>query len=339
MYRCIQLAKLGAGNVAPNPMVGAVLVYNNRIIGEGFHEKYGAQHAEVNCINSVAENDIQYIEKSILFVSLEPCAHTGKTPPCVNLILEKKIPHVVIGCRDSFEKVNGLGIEKLINASVKVEVGVLENECLSLNKTFFHFHENKRPFIILKWAQTQDDFIAHENGAPLKISNEITNTIVHKWRAHNAGIAVGYNTVLNDNPFLDVRNWIGNNPVRIIIDIDIKIDGKANVYNEYARTVIINKQRNEIHKNIEFYKMLDLEEPINTILRYAYEKNIQSIIIEGGAKTINAFVEVNLWDEAVIIKNSSLIIGKGIFAPILKNGILLHTENIFTDRIEFYKRK
>ncbi len=339
MSRCIQLAKLGAGNVAPNPMVGSVLVYNNRIIGEGFHEKYGAQHAEVNCINSVIEKDIQYIEKSILFVSLEPCAHKGKTPPCVNLILEKKIPHVVIGCRDSFEKVNGKGIQKLLNDSVKVEVGVLENECLNLNKTFFNFHEKKRPFIILKWAQTKDGFIAHENRKPLKISNEITNILVHKWRAYRAGIAVGINTVLKDNPILNVRNWIGNNPVRIIIDIDLEIAEESNVYNDYASTVIINRHKNEMLKNIEFYKMLEKETPINAVLRYTYEKNIQSIIIEGGAKTINGFVKENFWDEAVIIKNRSLKIGKGIFAPILENEIHLNTKNIFTDKIEFYKRK
>src|SRR5258706_4656586 len=245
MYRCLQLAAPGAGYVAPNPMVGAVLVHNGRIIGEGYHQHYGEAHAEVNCINQAALSGlIDTIPESTLVVSLEPCTHFGKTPPCADLIIKHKIPKVVIGCRDPFGEVNGKGIEKLKAAGIEVEQGVLEKECIDLNKRFFVFHTQHRPYIILKWAETADGFIAPSlPAAPsinlwrpmegrieedstsrrLLISNEYTDRVVHKWRSEEAAILVGTNTVENDNPELTTRLWPGNSPVRLVVDMNLRL--------------------------------------------------------------------------------------------------------------------
>jgi diaminohydroxyphosphoribosylaminopyrimidine deaminase / 5-amino-6-(5-phosphoribosylamino)uracil reductase len=338
MQRCIAIAQLGAGNVAPNPLVGAVLVYEGNIIGEGYHQKYGEAHAEVNCINSVAEENVSLIAKSILYVSLEPCAHFGKTPPCVDLILKYNIPHVVIGCRDSFEKVNGKGIEKLKAAGVKVEFGILEKECRILNKIFFTFQEKKRPYIILKWAQTNDGFIAAEDGAPIKISNDFANKRIHKLRAETAAILVGKNTALKDNPSLTTRLWEGKNPVRIIIDTNLELKNNFNVFNDEAPTIIINKKKHETVGNIIFYKIAEGKAVTEGIIECLYEQQLNAVIIEGGATTLQYFIDANLWDEAIIITSTIMNIKTGIFSPKLKGDILLYTENIFTDRIDFYKQ-
>jgi diaminohydroxyphosphoribosylaminopyrimidine deaminase / 5-amino-6-(5-phosphoribosylamino)uracil reductase len=338
MLRCIELAQLGAGNVAPNPLVGAVLVYEGKIIGDGYHTKYGQAHAEVNCINSVAEENIELISKSILYVSLEPCAHFGKTPPCVDLILKYKIPHIVIGCTDSFEKVNGKSIEKLKDAEVNVEVGILEKECIKLNKQFFTFYTKKRCYIILKWAQTNDGFIAKKNGKPTKISNDFTNKYVHKLRGETPAILVGKNTVLKDNPSLTTRLWRGKNPVRLIIDSNLELGNYCNVFNEEAPTIIINKKKHEAIGNIIFYKVPEGKTIIEAIIECLYEQQINAVIIEGGAITLQHFIDKNLWDEAIVITNTATAIKTGISSPILKGSILLHTKNIFTDRIDFYKQ-
>jgi diaminohydroxyphosphoribosylaminopyrimidine deaminase / 5-amino-6-(5-phosphoribosylamino)uracil reductase len=339
MQRCIELAQQGAGNVAPNPLVGAVLVYEDKIIGEGFHAKYGEAHAEVNCINSVGAENVAFISQSILYVSLEPCAHFGKTPPCVDLILKNNIPHVVIGSSDSFEKVNGIGIEKLKVAGLKVEVGILENECRTLNKHFFTFQEKKRPYIILKWAQTNDNFIAAKDGAPIKISNDFTNKYVHKLRAETGAILVGKNTVQKDNPSLTTRLWEGKNPIRIIVDSNLELQNNFNVFNDEATTIIINKKMDEIIGNIIFYKIAEGISITEGIIKCLHEQQINAVIIEGGATTIQYFIEANLWDEAIIITNKNLEIKTGISSPKIKNSILLYSENIFTDKIDFYKQK
>jgi diaminohydroxyphosphoribosylaminopyrimidine deaminase / 5-amino-6-(5-phosphoribosylamino)uracil reductase len=338
MQRCIALAQLGAGSVAPNPLVGAVLVYKDKIIGEGYHQKYGQAHAEVNCINSVAEENVSFISKSILYVSLEPCSHFGKTPPCVDLILKQNIPHVVIGCSDSFEKVNGLGIQKLIAAGVKVEVGIVEKECRALNKHFFTFQEKKRPYIVLKWAQTNYGFIAAENSTAIKISNAFTNKFVHKLRSEIPAILVGKNTVKKDNPSLTTRLWKGKNPVRIIIDTNLKLENDCKVFNDEATTIIINKQKNENIGNVIFYKIAEESSVVEGIISCLYEKQLNAVIIEGGTKTLQHFIETNLWDEAIVITNTTLKIKTGISSPKLKDEILLQTENIFTDKIDFYKQ-
>ncbi len=338
MQRCIELAQLGAGNVATNPLVGAVLVYEDKIIGEGFHEKYGEAHAEVNCMNSVAAENVAFIAKSILFVSLEPCTHFGKTPPCVDLILKHKIPHVVIGCSDSYEKVNGAGIKKLKAGGVKVDVGILEKECVKLNKHFFTFHTKKRPYFMLKWAQTNDGFIAAENGATIKISNDFTNKYIHKLRAELAAILVGKNTVQKDNPTLTTRLWKGKNPIRIIVDSNLELSNDLNVFNEEATTIIINKKMNETIGNIIFYKVAEGKTITQAIIACLNEQRINAVIIEGGATTIQYFIDANLWDEAIIITNKNVEIKTGIPSPKIKNGILLYSENIFADKIDFYKQ-
>jgi diaminohydroxyphosphoribosylaminopyrimidine deaminase / 5-amino-6-(5-phosphoribosylamino)uracil reductase len=338
MQRCIKLAQLGAGNVAPNPLVGAVLVYDGKIIGEGYHEKYGEAHAEVNCINSVAEENNELISKSILYVSLEPCAHFGKTPPCADFILKHKIPHVVIGCKDSFEKVNGSGIEKLIAAGVKVQLGVLEKECRVYNKIFFTFQEKKRPYIILKWAQTNDGFIAAKNGMPIKISNDFTNKYVHKLRAETAAILVGKSTAQKDNPSLTTRFWKGKNPVRIIIDSNVELKNDLNVFSDEVTTIIINKKKHETIGNIIFYRVAEAKTITEGIIECLNEQQLNAVIIEGGTKTLQHFININLWDEAIVITNTAMSLKTGISPPILKEAILLNSENIFTDRIDFYKQ-
>lgn len=339
MRRCIELAKIGSGNVAPNPMVGAVLVYKNRIIGEGYHERFGEAHAEINCISSVLQEDHHLISNSILYVSLEPCAHVGKTPPCVDLILKCKIPHVIIGCRDSFEKVNGTGIQKLLAAGVKVETDVLKEECINLNKRFFTFHQFKRPYIILKWAQTNDGFIDGEKDTALKISNEYSNKLTHKWRSEESAILVGTNTVIKDDPTLTTRNWSGTNPVRIIIDINLKTNTTKNVYNNEAPCVIVNRRKMEHIGNIFFYKIEDKENVLDGFLKCLYINSIISCIIEGGTKTLQSFIDAQLWDEARIITNTSLNIEKGITAPALKNSCFKNTLEIFSDRINFFTKQ
>lgn len=339
MRRCIELAKMGAGYVAPNPMVGAVLVNNNRIIGEGYHAHYGEAHAEVNCISNVSAVDVNLISKSILYVSLEPCVHFGKTPPCVDLILKNNIPHVVIGCSDSFEKVNGIGIQKLIAAGVKVEAKILEDECIALNKRFFTFHNCKRPYIILKWAQSNNGFIDGEKDIPVKITNDYTNNLTHKWRAEEASILVGTNTAIKDNPTLTARHWPGKNPVRIIIDISLKINTANNVYDNEVLSIIINRKKMEHVGNTFFYKLDEKENILEGILKCLYTNCIISCIIEGGTKTLQSFIDDGLWDEARIITNTSLNIERGITAPVLSNACLINSLEIFSDRINFFTKK
>ncbi len=333
MGRCIELAKLAAGNAAPNPLVGAILVYENRIIGEGYHEQYGHVHAEVNCINAVSVGDTQFIQKSILYVSLEPCSHFGKTPPCADLIIKNKIPKVIIGCRDSFEKVDGSGIEKLQAAGVEVVVGIMEAECLALNKRFFIFHKEKRPYIILKWAQTSNGKIAAENAASLKISNDFTNRLVHKWRGEEAAILIGTNTALQDNPLLTTRLWAGKNPVRILLDYDLKIPLHNEIFNDHSKTIIINKKENKIIGSNHFFKT-DVD--LKSLMSILYNENLTSIIIEGGAKTLQLFIDTGYWDETRIIKNKTMEVPLGIDGPQLTQGLLFKTEKIFSDDIYYY---
>jgi diaminohydroxyphosphoribosylaminopyrimidine deaminase / 5-amino-6-(5-phosphoribosylamino)uracil reductase len=337
MQRCIQLAQMGAGNVAPNPLVGAVLVYEGKIIGEGFHQQYGEAHAEVNCINAVSEQDLSFIEKSILYVSLEPCAHVGKTPACTSLIVEKKIKHVVIGCKDSFEKVNGNGIAILENAGVKVEICVLEKECRMLNKHFFTFYEKQRPYVMLKWAQSADGFIGKENETT-KISNELTSKYVHKLRSETASILIGTKTALVDDPNLTTRNWTGKNPVRIIIDEELALDNSLNIFNAASNTIIINRKKSHTINNVIYHKINPSENFIKSIVDFLFEQKINSVIVEGGAKTIQQFLKNNIWDEAIIITNTQLQLKYGIPAPSLKNETLLSSQFILKDKIDLYKQ-
>ncbi|HRN57787.1 MAG TPA: bifunctional diaminohydroxyphosphoribosylaminopyrimidine deaminase/5-amino-6-(5-phosphoribosylamino)uracil reductase RibD, partial [Agriterribacter sp.] len=246
MQRCLQLARAGAGYVAPNPMVGAVLVHHNRVIGEGWHRAYGMSHAEVNCIASVSNEDRHLIGESVLYVSLEPCAHYGKTPPCANLIIQHRIPEVVVGCRDPFPEVNGKGIEKLQAAGIRVTTGVLEKECRELNKRFFIFYTQRRPFVVLKWAQSSDGAIAAPGGLAVQISNPYTSRLVHRWRSEEPAIVVGTRTAMLDDPFLTTRLWPGKHPLRVVIDRALKLPGTLRLFDAAATTLIFNEQRHTV---------------------------------------------------------------------------------------------
>ncbi len=348
MHRCLELAQSGAISVAPNPMVGAVLVYENKIIGEGYHQKYGEAHAEPNCIASVKEEDEHLIRQSALFVSLEPCAHFGKTPPCVDLIIQKKIPRVIVGCRDPFVEVNGKGIEKLKAAGIEVELGILEDECKELNKRFFTFHTQHRPYVILKWAQTLDNKIANEDYSRVLISGEATNRLVHKWRSEEMAIAIGTNTALFDDPELTTRLAPGKNPVRIVVDMDLRLPKSLKLFNSKTPTIVFNtKEHNLPLENISVRELKETEvgyyqvtEDVNLVhqmMNALYKMNIQSVLIEGGSYLLQSFIDDGVWDEARIITNEQLSIGAGLPAPILKDSLLQNSEQLFSDVIRTYK--
>ena len=338
MHRCLQLAEMGAGFVAPNPMVGAVLVNENRIIGEGYHMQYGKSHAEVNCINSVAAEDEHLIAQSTIYVSLEPCAHYGKTPPCADLIIAKKIPNVVIGCRDPFKQVDGKGIEKLFAAGVNVKVGVLEKECKELNKRFFTFHTKHRPYIILKWAQTSNGKIAIDSGERLFITNALTNKLVHKWRSEEAAILAGTNTALLDDPALTNRLWYGKSPIRLVIDMHLRLPKHLKIFDQKQKTILFNiLQHNMETEGNAYYQVTEDVSIVHQILNACYQNNIQSILVEGGAKLLQSFIDEGLWDEARIITNESLIVEQGLAAPELNNIHFTVSEKISNDRIDHYR--
>jgi diaminohydroxyphosphoribosylaminopyrimidine deaminase / 5-amino-6-(5-phosphoribosylamino)uracil reductase len=345
MNRCIELAQKGAGFVAPNPMVGAVLVYENTIIGEGWHEQYGHAHAEVNCINSVLPAHQQLIPQSTLYVSLEPCAHVGKTPPCSDLIIAKQIKQVVIGCRDPFKEVNGKGIEQLKAAGVDVMVDVLKKECENLNQRFFTFHQQKRPYVILKWAQTKNGKIGYSqpnnevvNGTAqrLLISNEITNKLVHQWRSEEASILVGTNTALLDDPRLTNRLGNGNQPTRVVIDRELKLPSTQQLFHGHAKTIVLNTMKHNLATEPQYYQLNKGNNSISEIAAALYNLNLQSVLVEGGAKLLQSFIDEGLWDEARVIENQSLTIDNGLNAPVLTNAQLLHTEHVLTDSISYY---
>jgi len=334
MQRCIQLAELGNGNTAPNPMVGAVIVCNNKIIGEGYHKKYGEAHAEVNAINSVIDKNL--LKRSIIYVSLEPCSHFGKTPPCANLIVEMGIPKVVIGTIDTASHVSGQGIKILKSSGINVTVGILEKDCKELNKRFFTFYEKNRPYIILKWAQTKDRFIdvirnINNPKQPTWITNEYSKTLVHKWRAEEQAILIGTNTAKEDNPSLTTRNWTGKSPLRIVFDRELKLNPSLKIFNNEAETIILSDISNEKCTKKQYpgkpsivfvdYKK-DFYSQLFSIL---VKKNILSIIIEGGEQVLNSFIENNYWDEARIFEGNKEF-GEGISAPKLKCFVALNEQ-------------
>jgi len=324
-------------NVAPNPMVGAVLVYEDRIIGEGYHMQFGQAHAEVNCINSVKPDDISLIEKSTLYVSLEPCNHHGKTPPCTDLILRYKIPRVVIGCSDPFLKVNGTGIQRLRDAGVEVIEGILEKEAIELNRRFFTFHQKQRPYIILKWAQTADGFIGSEGGKPLKISNEITDRMVHRWRSEEAAIMVGTNTAISDNPSLTTRLWPGKNPVRVVVDWNLRIPATGNLLDGITKTIVINNRREELIGQLHYVKFENKDSLIPDLMKFLYGQNILTLMVEGGSILLKSFIDAGYWDEARVITNQSLKVEKGVVAPSLKEFTLIQSNHIASDEVSFYR--
>ncbi|THU39900.1 bifunctional diaminohydroxyphosphoribosylaminopyrimidine deaminase/5-amino-6-(5-phosphoribosylamino)uracil reductase RibD [Niastella caeni] len=337
MQRCIQLATAGAGYVAPNPMVGAVLVHENRIIGEGYHQAYGGPHAEVHCLNSVSEADRHLISQSVMYVSLEPCAHFGKTPPCADLIIEKKVPQVVIGCRDPFKQVDGKGVEKLQTAGVQVTIGVLQQECRSLNKRFITFHKHHRPYIILKWAQTANGKMAGDPGGErLLISNEFTNRLVHKWRSEEAAILVGTNTALFDDPALTNRLWNGPGPVRLVVDMNLRLPSSLQLFNKKVRTIVFNSLKHEEQENLLYYQVTHDVNPVHQILNALYQLKIQSVLVEGGAQLLQSFIDEGLWDEMRVITNNEQVVGHGLPAPRMLTGQLQQQETLFSDTLHYF---
>ena len=335
MNRCIQLAKLGQGNVAPNPMVGAVIVYQDKIIGEGYHEEFGKPHAEVNAIHSVADKSL--LKEATIYVSLEPCAHFGKTPPCANLIVEHQLKKVIIGSRDPHSKVDGKGIKILKNNGIKVISGVLQEECDALNKRFFTFHRKKRPFVVLKWAETCNGKI--DNGGNKNevswISCPESQIFVHHLRKENQGILVGRKTVENDNPSLTLRRIEGKNPIRIILDSNCTLKRDRTIFNLESKTIILNKEKNSHSESNEWIKVEDLSP--KTILQTIYTKNIDSILIEGGKATLQSFINENLWDEAhVFISDKEF--ENGTDAPKI-NLVPIIKEKYFNDTYLFFNNK
>jgi diaminohydroxyphosphoribosylaminopyrimidine deaminase/5-amino-6-(5-phosphoribosylamino)uracil reductase len=305
--RCIELAKNGLGTTYPNPLVGSVIVYDDKIIGEGWHKKAGEPHAEVNAVNSVKDKSL--LKKATIYVSLEPCSHFGKTPPCCDLIIKNKIPNVVIGTVDPNVKVAGNGIKKLMEAGIHVTVGILEEECNELNKRFFTFHEKKRPYIILKWAESQDGYIAPKEKSekkPVWITNQYSRQLVHKWRTEEQAILVGTQTAIDDNPKLNARDWSGNNPIRVVLDQNNRIPKDNYIFDNQVKTILFSKSKRPIEKENCIFEYIDFEQNIATqIIQSLYQHQIQSIIIEGGRQTLQTFIDANLWDEArVFIGNN-----------------------------------
>lgn len=322
MQRCIQLANLGSGNVAPNPLVGCVIVHDSKIIGEGYHQKYGSYHAEVNAIRSVKNKTL--LPKSALYVTLEPCSHFGKTPPCTDFIIEHKIPEVFIGTKDIFPSVNGRGVKKLKQAGIKVVHGILEKECRYINRRFIVFHEKKRPYIILKWAQSWDGFIAPFKNEPGKkifwISNEYSRVLVHKWRSEEASVMVGTNTALKDNPELNIRHWNGKKPVRIVMDKELILPSKLHLFDRKARTIIFTSNEKKSKENLEYVKINFRNNTEEQIVSFLHKQNIQSVIIEGGLQLLTSFIEKGLWDEARIF-SAFKTLKAGVKAPAISGKI------------------
>ncbi len=323
--RCIEIAKNGLGTTAPNPMVGSVIVYKNKIIGEGYTSPFGGPHAEVNAIQSVTDPSL--LKAATLYVTLEPCSHFGKTPPCSDLIIKHNIPNVVIGTMDTHSKVAGNGIKKLKEAGCNVTFGVLESACQAHHKRFFTFHNKKRPYIILKWAETADGFIApkeRDAQKPVWITNELSRQFVHKWRTEEQAILVGTNTVLADNPSLTVRDWTGKNPVRIVIDKKNKLSEQLAIFNFEAETIRLTE------------KELNFDKPIAIQIGYfLHKKDIQSVIIEGGTQTLQTFIDENLWDEARIF-TGKMTFTEGTKAPVFSSEFFKEI-TISDDTLRIYK--
>ncbi len=340
MHRCLQIAKNGLGTTAPNPMVGAVIVCENKIIGEGYTSVYGGAHAEVNAINSVKYKSL--LPKSTLYVTLEPCSHFGKTPPCADLILKHQIPTVVVGILDPNEQVAGRGIEKLKANGCIVVTGILAEACRKHHKRFLRFHEKKRPYLILKWAETQDGFIAPlkekrtDNPAPVWISNERSRQLTHQWRSEEQAILIGTNTVLQDNPKLNVRHWTGTDPIRIIIDRDTRLQGNLHVLDKSIPTMLFTSEKNHQKPvdGIDIYRIDFSKEIIPQLCAVAHTQNVNSILIEGGAKTIQTFIDSGFWDEARVFVGASFF-QDGMKAPTF-NGDLQSTIKVGSDTLNTY---
>ena len=330
--RCLELAQLGLGTAAPNPLVGSVIVYKNRIIGEGYHKLYGTEHAEVNAVESVLDDDVKYLSDATIYVNMEPCCIYGNTPPCTDLIIKTKIPKVVIANIDKDERVSGAGVQKLENAGIKVTCGILESEAKEINRRFFTYFDKKRPYVILKWAETKDGFIAKNDSKQHWISNPISKYYSHKWRTEESAILVGSNTVLIDNPALTARKWSGENPLRVSIDNKDVFLENLKILDDSANTIIYST------KNIDHPKYVSIEndsDSLEYILRDLHNKKVQSLIVEGGAKLLNAFINKNYWDEARIFTGNTFF-KDGIKAPSIQVAPI-STNQIQDNQLSIYR--
>ena len=333
MQRALLLARLGAGSVSPNPMVGCVIVYDGKIIGEGWHRKYGEGHAEVNAINSVEDKSL--LSESEVYVTLEPCSHYGKTPPCADLLIKHQVKKVIVCNHDPNPLVAGKGIEKLRQAGIEVEMGILEAKGRKVNKRFFTFIEKKRPYIILKWAESADGFIAKINYEAVQISNLLSRRFVHKIRAEEDAIMVGTNTAQYDNPKLDTRFWTGKNAIRIVIDKDLSLPKNLNIFDNSQETICYNLLENKALNNNIWVKFEENHSFEKFIIQDLYQRKIQSVIIEGGTILLQSFINSGLWDEAIVLK-SKKILGEGINAPKL-NKTEHSREDLAGDSVIYYK--
>lgn len=340
MKRCLELAEMGNGNVSPNPLVGCVIVSDGNIIGEGYHEKYGQAHAEVNAVQSVlkkyGDDAAALLKNAVAYVSLEPCAHFGKTPPCADLLVHHELKKVVIGTRDPFEDVNGKGVEKLKNAGIEVVLGVLEEECRYVNRRFFNRITNQRPYLILKWARTANGYFAPENSIQKWISGPLAKKLVHKWRTEEDAVLIGKKTAIADNPQLSAREWPGKNPVRILIDRNLEVPVDSQLYSDAAKTIIFNELKTDVEGNIHYISMEDMQYYLPQKIAYQlYLMDIQSVIIEGGSNILNQFISAGLWDEARVF-NSSESWDTGILSPQI-NGRITSVTDIDKDQLTIYE--
>ncbi len=322
MRRALELAKLGLGSVSPNPLVGCVVVADNRIIGEGWHKKFGGPHAEVNAIESVT--DPSQLSQSTVYVNLEPCSHFGKTPPCADKLIQLGVKRVVISNRDTNPVVSGKGIEKLRAAGISITEEILEKEGRYLNRRFFATVEQGIPFVILKWAESADGFMAQEGNAPLWISNVYSRQRVHQWRSEEDAILIGTRTAEVDNPRLSVRDWTGRNPTRIVIDRSLRLSEALHVFDRSQPTLCYNLNRNAEQTNLSYVK-LNKESFILDLLHDLKQRNLGSVIIEGGAQTLNAFIAGGWWHEAKIFRAKKSL-GSGIAAPVLRGNQIAEDE-------------
>lgn len=339
MNRCIELARNGLGSTYPNPMVGSVIVHNNTIIGEGWHQRAGEPHAEVNAVNSVKDKSL--LKQSVIYVSLEPCSHYGKTPPCTNLIIDHGIPKVIIGSVDPFSEVSGKGIKKLMEAGCEVIVGVLEKECTALNKRFFTFHTKKRPYIILKWAQSQDGYLSPyitspKDRQPVWITNRYSRQLVHKWRSEEESILVGTQTAIDDNPRLNTRLWHGKDPIRVVMDRQHRIPKNSHLLDNSIKTIIFTDGKGSQFEGENLvYEFLDFKKELSAQMCEALWRNeIQSVIIEGGRKTLQTFIDSGIWDEARVFTGIPQFL-EGVKSPEF-SGTLQAEEKIYTDTLKRY---
>jgi diaminohydroxyphosphoribosylaminopyrimidine deaminase/5-amino-6-(5-phosphoribosylamino)uracil reductase len=338
MELALELAAAGRGYVSPNPMVGAVLCYDGRVIGQGWHQQFGGPHAEVNCLNAVSPADQHLISKSTMYVTLEPCAHQGKTPPCADLLIRSGIQHVVVAAVDPFDAVKGQGIARMRDAGLRVDKGLLEKEAIALNSRFFTYHIEHRPFITLKWAETADGFMGSGSAVRLFISGQETNKLVHSWRAAEDAILIGAGTAVLDDPLLNVRLVEGPSPLRIIIDVSGQLPDDLKMFGDGQPAVVVNQLKEGVEGHVTFLKM-NLELGPQPLLDWLYAKKIQGLMVEGGKKTLQYFLDSGFWDEIKIVTNTTLNTGGGLRVPEVPGiAVFHHITQVGKDRIVTYKK-